>query len=506
MTFWKSSEMLKLVKDVVNTAYEFPFKGLRIFKADAISIAVDQQYSQNALLGIVNVEDWTTVTCVAMDRRGKRTTVPNVKRLDRGVVIEAPITMILSCLLQREQLIQTQQREQLTEHQKSSLNSNLQRINDQIDQLTGDAPSIMCMGEQAIAVDNGSIYFHQPVATNWLSFVETVDYTAVPTFMQGHVNDYRARSVDTFKGVTGSAGTLEEIESQLDDLGVGSHLKSTPWVKLPDKPAFDFEISEGMRAFLKENARYALGLFGNYLRTSIGNVSVDNRDVAKAMSDMALKLKRLGAELDFEIDSQDYSAIEVARRAFKHALLPLAKESRDKTVSQAAALVDLRYGRVNFDVDLPDNMSRKDITFYKKTISAMRRNFYTWPEYMRQAVTLNDSGIEPIAEIKLPSGSKAKVRIMDSAFYGFYDDEALFAICEPENTIVNEMVDFIEQIEGIMLYLDSPTVKLDDIVPDLEGDIVRVGGLYRKLADVMHPSITSPNFVLMVPVGKVNYA
>jgi hypothetical protein len=94
---------------------------------------------------------------------------------------------------------------------------------------------------------------------------------------------------------------------------------------------------------------------------------------------------------------------------------------------------------------------------------------------------------------------------MDSQFYGFYDDVALEAIRKPAHAVVNDMVDFLEQLEGIFLYIDDDTVTLDQIIPDLEGDVIRVGGVYRKLADILHPCITSPNFVTLVPVGKVNY-
>lgn len=503
--FFQGTQFSKLIRDVVSTAYEFPFKGLRIFTADAVTIAVDHQYTSNSVFAVVNVEDWTTTTTVCMDRRGRRATTPNVKSITRGVAIEMPLTMIISAMCQKEQILQTRQRDELSEAQKSAIAGNLQRLNDQLSHLMNDEPSIMLMGEQALAIDNGDVYFHQPVSVNWLSFVEQVDFTAAPTFMQTQLADYRARSIDVFKGVKGIAGTLEEIELQLDQLGIGSHLKNTPWVKLPDKAAFDLQISEGMRQFIRENARFALGMFGQYIRTSMGNIIANNKDISRSMSDMALKLKRLGADTDFELDSQDYSAVDVAARAFKHVLNVMSTEEREKVLVQAGALLDLRYGRINFDVDMPDQLTREDITFYKKAIALMRRDVYDWPKYLVDATVLNQENSVPFIEMKLPSGMLAQIKVMESNFFGFYDDFALEAIRNPVQKVVHDMVDFIEQIEGLFLYLDSKEVTVNHIVPDLEGDVIRVGGMYRKLSDILHPSIASPNFVTLVPVGKVNY-
>lgn len=491
-----------MVKKIVATAREFPFKGQRTVTADAITISVDQNYTQNSLVGFLSVEDFQTTNVVSMNMRGKQTVTGGVRQVTKGIVVETPLTMAIGALLQQEALKVARDAGEMTEHQLNGTASQVEKLGEQIDQILNDEPSVMLIGEQAVAVDNGEIFFHQPVASNWLSFLESVDFAAVPAFMSEFITDFRLRSIDVFKGVSGSTGTLEQIITTLDTLGVGAHLTSTPWVKLPDHPAFDVELSVGMHSFLEENAQYAVGLFGQYLRSSYAGLILEGEEISRGMYDFTVKLKRLGADVDFEIDSQDYSSIEVASRAFRHVLDNMDGVTKQTVLSQVSALVDLRYGRINFDSDLPDGMDRTDMSFYKKALGILRRDRYYWPQWLSDAAVLNEDGDQPKLEITLPSAKVVNIRVMDSSFYGFYDDVAIKAIRAPVNKVVHDMIVFLEQLEGIMIYLNSKDVRLSDICPDMNGSVLRVGGVYRELAAALHPAISSPNFVCLLPTGK----
>lgn len=497
--FFESVGFKKLITDVVNTAHSTNFSK-RVLKYDAFTLTIDQPYSQNTMFGIAHQATTTPTDLTVTTRKGKKSLVTNVPTLTSGAIIECPATMVLACLCAREQLVQTKERNALSAAQQSEWASSKQNVENELTRLSQEQAEIILFGEQAIAVSNGDVYFHQPVSVNWLHFVTQVDFDLAPAAIRAAVTDYRARSVDIYKGITGTAGTLTEIEAILDSYGVGAHMTSTPWLKLPNRPSFEFELTEDVRSFLVKNGKYALALFTNYMQSAYTGMLFDAKNVSGVMYDLAMKLTRLGFPNEFETDSQDASVSYVVARAFADKLATMGSKKHE-ILDHFEALMDVRLRRLNFNVTLPQTMTRSDLIFYKKALTALRRTRAKWPTELSSNCLMKTDANDVRLELTMPSGVVATVRMAESVQYDFNRNIAIQALSAPADPMVDDLMDFMEVVESLFLFLMSKDVKRGDILTENTATMINVGGVYRMLSDSLHFAISSPNPTILIPVA-----
>jgi hypothetical protein len=499
----ESDEFRMFMRAIIGTAQSINNSGVRTFTYDAITVNMDHPYCDTAMFGIPHAVATSNISHTVQKRSGQQKTYNVAKRIIAGAIIECPLTMLLSACASRAQLLYMKEKGTLSAKSQAEYDDSLGKINAQIDRILADEPSIMLMGEQAVAVDNGDLYFHQPVMPGWMSVIESVEFENAPDSVRQSVIDYRARTVDIYKGISGVAGTLEEIEAQLDGYGVGSHLKNTPWLKLPNREAYEFNLTPEVKQFMIENGKYALGMFTNILAITYPNLSLNAVALGGVTADLVRKFKRLGLGTNFDIDSQDFGMIEVVERAFESRLKELGND-RLRAMSDFESLLDLKLKRLNFTLmeDLPDTVTRQDVYFYKKIFSTLRRTRAKWSVEHSNAVVLKTTAEgQEYLEITLPSGSIAKLKIIEGTHFDANSAHACRALSAPISPIVEEMVDFADLIENTFLYLVAGNVQRSDIFGDIETDTkIRIGGIYRTLADAVHHSIASPNPVIVIPV------
>jgi hypothetical protein len=499
--FIETGDFRMFIRAIIGTSHTWN-SGTRSFKYDAITVSIDHPYTDTSMFAIPHAVAYGTTSCSVQKRTGARKSISTARQALSGAAIECPLTMLLSACASRAQLEYTKEEGKLSAKQTADYDNAMSQINDQIDTILNDEPSIMLMGEQAIAINNGDLYFHQPVMPGWMSVVESVEYEAAPADVKQSVSDYRARSVDIYKGITGVAGTLDEIEDQLDGYGVGSHLKTTPWLKLPNKETFEFTLTPEIKSFMKENGKYALGLFTNILAITYPNLSLDAVAIGGVTADLVRKFKRLGIAEKLDTDSQDFGMIEVVERAF-HPQLKALGEQKLSVIADFSALLDLKLKRLNFKLlEELGEVTRQDVYFYKKIMSTFRRTRAKWSVEHSNATKLKQTvdGTDYL-EVTLPSGAVAKVGVTTDNHFDANASRAAKAVSDPADGIVEEMIDFADLIENVFLYMVSGKVAKEDLFGDINTDTsIKVGGIYRTMADAVHHSITSPDPVIVIPV------
>lgn len=500
--FWKSAGMRAFITSIVDTAFKYPFTSRQVLRYDAIQLTVESPYTQNTVFGIIEGAMGDKADVRVMNRAGRSTVVGGVSTLDQGIIVECPVTMLITALCAREQLLQLKKRGLMSETQKSTLQERIADLDSRIDTMSKDASSIGLMGEQAIAVHEGDIYFHQPVVGNWMTLVDTIDFSLAPQVLQDGITNFRSRAVDVFKGVTGSAGTLDEIEAMLDGMGVGSHMTSTPWLKVRNEKTFRADMTDEMLVFLEDNAQYACGYYLHYLQGAYGSTSMDPKSISGAAYDFGMKLKRLGVQGEFVPQDQDNSVSAVIARAFRDDIEPMAPAERAIVLNMVQTAADLRFQKIGWNMSVPEGATRSDLVVYKRMSSLMSHPRGRWPGEFSDKLTKASDVDGSYLVFTLPSGALVPIRPIVVDVHHFMTP--VYAVDTIDGAMHGELVlkciNFLEQLESLCLYLMNPNVELSDIKPPSEPDAIYVGGQYPLLSDALHFAIASPNPVVCLPV------
>lgn len=456
-TFW--SEFKVVAKAIAKTGFdtvplsEFPKK---FMYKNAIEITIYMPYVSNmAFMTGESVTMSMRSTDVYYPNKTKK--VINVPYVSQGIFFESPLHMVINAYVQREfaALKRDIVYPTLDNIGKQRLNTQLADLDTTIAEFSELSGGVFLFPEHIFVKQDNHMYFNTYLDTPWVNGIERESTAFLSPGMKAGLDLFMNSSVDTYKGVFGAVGGIEEIKVILGGYGVLIEPRDI-WVKIPNSRHITAQMDESLRKYLQSYSGQVLAMFPHFLKNTYAGFELSSSELAATVYDFGRVLSKLfGVKVKVNPDdmvSDKYELLTSIRSSL--GLSTTAEDLIDFTYYHA-----LRTGALNFEVVGDVELTLDEMRLVRTAMANLRNPLFALDEAERNRYVYKAT--QRLIGVTCPN------RVIDLKVVGqnfvIESDRAVKSIMNPSSSVGYALVELMEAIEGIYLACLDSTLTTSDI-------------------------------------------